>query len=309
MNPMQAHIAKTTGVAALLGLLTAMPAAADPFFFSTGNVTNLIATASRPDTGAPFEIESADDFVTTGPTSLTSATFTGLLTGGTTPANVGKVVVEIYRVFPNDSNVGRTSGAPFFSTPEVPTRVNSPSDVELDDRSTSAGNLTVITHVVNPMFTANNSVQPGGIHPLPGPPPQTTGGNGSVMGEEVEFDVTFTQPFLLSPDHFFFVPQVQVTGGDFLWLSGTRPIVAPGTPFPPGFTDLQEWTRDEMLAPDWLRVGTDIVGAGTFNAAFSLTGVVPEPASLSLLGAALAGIGLFGWRRGRRGQSAARTLT
>src|SRR5215468_558863 len=148
MRAMMVHIS-AAGIA--VGLLTALPAAADPFFFSTGNVTNLIATASRPDTGAPFEIESADDFVTTGPTSLTSATFTGLLTGGTTPANVGKVVVEIYRVFPNDSNVDRTSGAPFFSTPEVPTRVNSPSDVELDDRSTSAGNLTVITHVVNPM--------------------------------------------------------------------------------------------------------------------------------------------------------------
>jgi hypothetical protein len=64
-----------------------------------------------------------------------------------------------------------------------------------------------------------------------------------------------------------------------------------------------------MLAPDWLRVGTDIVGAGTFNAAFSLTGVIPEPASLALLGAALAGMGLFGWRRGRRGQPSARTLT
>jgi hypothetical protein len=43
-------------------------------------VTNKIATATRPDTGAPFEIESADDFVLTSGGSITSATFTGLLT-------------------------------------------------------------------------------------------------------------------------------------------------------------------------------------------------------------------------------------
>jgi hypothetical protein len=42
-------------------------------------------------------------------------------------------VVEIYRVFPKDSDVGRTSGPPTFSTPQVPTRANPPSDVELVD--------------------------------------------------------------------------------------------------------------------------------------------------------------------------------
>jgi len=116
--------------------------------------------------------------------------------------------------------------------------------------------------------------------------------------------VTFTTPFSLPADHYFFVPQVEITNpaGDFFWLSAPRPIVPPGTPFPAGFTDLQEWTRDQFLDPDWLRVGQDIVGGSpfpTFNATFSLVGDVPEPASLSVLGAAIAGMGLIGLRRRR----------
>ncbi len=36
--------------------------------------------------------------------------------------------------------------------------------------------------------------------------------------------------------------------------------------------DLQSWIRNDNLAPDWLRIGTDIVGTGAFNASFSLLG-------------------------------------
>ena len=293
---MRLHVCQLSILAALL----AGPAAADPFFFSTGNPDGQMAAASRPSTAGKFEIETGDDFVLTSETAINSATFIGLLSGGST---IGEVRVEIYRVFPKDSDVGRTSGPATFSTPEVPTRVNSPSDVAFDDRDTASGNLAYTTSDLG-SFTALNSVQPGGIHPKPS---QATGGNGPLTGEEVQFNVNFATPFDLPADHYFFVPQVEITDatGNFFWLSAPRPIVAPGTPFPAGSTDLQAWTRDEFLDPDWLRIGTDIVGgspAPTFNMTFSLNGqTVPEPSSFILMGSALLAVAGIGRKKLMRG--------
>jgi hypothetical protein len=295
------------GIAALAfaALVTPLPSAADSFVFSTGNPDGRMATATRPESPGKFEIETGDDFVLAQQTLITGAAFTGLIPSGASTSNISNVVVEIYRVFPADSDVGRTSGPPTFSTPKVPTRVNSPSDVEVTDRQFSNGSLSFVPIVVQASFTANNSVQPGGIHPQPG---QTTGGNGPVTGQETVISVKFTTPFDLSAGQYFFVPQVEMTTtDDFLWLSAPRPIVPPGTPFPSGFTDLQSWTRDQFLDPDWLRVGTDIVGgnpAPTFNAAFTLNGVtVPAPlAGAGLPGLIFAGGCLLALARRRRRQ-------
>jgi hypothetical protein len=68
------------------------------------------------------------------------------------------------------------------------------------------------TSVLAGSFTALNSIKSGGIHPMPG---QTTGGNGSVTGQEVEIDVSFTDPFSLPAGHYVFVPQVELNNGDF----------------------------------------------------------------------------------------------
>ena len=278
------------GSSVLLGAVCcwAAPSMAAPFFFSTGTPDGLIATLSRTASAGKLETETADDFVTTLDTEIIAATFTGLLVGGATPANVNDVEIELYHVFPIDS-VNPPDG-------RVNTRMNSPSDNNFAAADGKLGQLTFSTTVLNTSFHAANSV----INSINPKPNQFTGGEGAVTGEEVEFDIHFTHPFSLGPDHVFFRPEVDLgSAGDFLWLSAPKPIVAPGTPF---MGDLQTWIRTDgpgALAPDWSRIGTDITKEGPFNATFTLTGfTVPEPASLSLL--AFGCVFLGAMRRGGR---------
>jgi hypothetical protein len=279
-----------TGISSWL----AAPAQAGQFFFSTGDPDGKIATLSRIASPGKLETETADDFATpAGQTTITSATFTGLLVGGATTADVKDVEIELYHVFPRDST----------DPPDgrVLTRMNSPSDNNFAAADGKLGQLSFTTTVLSSTFTAANSVV-NGINPKPN---QFTGGEGAVTGEEVRFNVTFNTPFVLTEDHVFFRPEVDLgNSGDFLWLSAPKPIVAPGTPFT---TDLQSWIRTDgpgALAPDWERIGTDVTHQGPFNASFSLTGTtVPEPSSLILGGiSTLLGLG-YAWRR-RRGSAA-----
>jgi hypothetical protein len=201
------------------------------------------------------EFESADDFVLSKETVIDHASFTGLLTGGATPRDLSDVVVEIYLVFPLDSNLTRT--------PHVPTRANSPSDVAFRSLDSADKQLNFHAEVLNVRFTAQASVFSAariGVN---------SGGNGPVTGQEVEFDVEFGKHALdLPAGHYFFVPQVGLSarapaGSHFLWLSAPKPITPAGMAFPPGATDPQSWMRDDPpLAPDWLRVGTDVIERG-----------------------------------------------
>jgi hypothetical protein len=238
-------------VVAGFALLAGSACFASPFTFSTGSPDGRMAMASRPDSVAGIEIEAADDFTLATSTAISGATFTGLVTG--TMPSIGTVGVEIYRVFPLDSNTTRT--------PAVPTRTNSPSDVAFE--SLGAGDFTFTTTTLAGSFAAANSVL-NGIFPAPS---QTTGGDGAVSGQELEFALTFAMPLSLPAGHFY-------------WLSAAGPTAA---------TDLQAWIRNANLDPDWLRVGTDIVGGASpprFNASFALVGdaaALPEPGTPALL--------------------------
>jgi hypothetical protein len=244
----------------LLALLPLSPrASASSFFFSTGSPDGLIGTLSRPASAGLVQTETADDFVLNECVLINQATFTGLLPMGAPLSSINRVEIEIYHVFPVDSDTSRT--------PAVPTRTNSPSDVEIDDatRDSLDGSLSADATVVSPTFSVLNSVV-NGINPSPN---QFTGGEGPVTGTEVTITVTFDPPILLPADHYFFRPEVGLSSGNFLWLSAPRPVN------PPIFVgDLQSWIRNDNLAPDWSRIGTDITHEGPFNASFSLSGVM-----------------------------------
>src|SRR6266550_4974665 len=251
--------AKGAGIA--LGLLVATSLWSADFSFTTGNPDGLMGAASRRATPGKLETETADDFTLDQTTVIRRATIVGLVPSGSQPRDIKEVEVEVYHVFPLDSAIPPSG--------KVPSRANSPSDVEIGTatRAGNSGTLTFSPNVLNSNFGVGNTVV-NNLKVATAPP----GGEGSTAGEQVEITITFTSPIILPAGHYFFRPEVLLTSGDFLHFSAPRVIPAP--------KDLQAWIRNSNLAPDWLRIGTDIVGgatAPTFNMTFSLAGeTVPE---------------------------------
>src|SRR5205814_1331981 len=101
---------------------------------NTGNTDGKLGALSRRPSAGKLETETADDFVLKQTTVLTGATVVGLVSPAAPLANIANVEVELYHVFPLDSaNSDPLAG-------NVPTRFNSPSDVEIDS-ATRDGSL------------------------------------------------------------------------------------------------------------------------------------------------------------------------
>jgi hypothetical protein len=254
-------------LAALLltaGACITAPAWAAPFFFTTGNADGQLGALSQGERGGRVETETADDFILTETTVINGATITGMVLDDSV-ADITNVEIEIYHRFPEDPNDTVPASG------HVPSRTNSPSDHEIDSATRDSAEGTLIFSYSS--LNANFSVAQTVIDGIKASPNNRTLGEGSTSGEEVQITVTFAKPIVLPAGHYFFRPEVLVKSGDFLYLSAPRPMVSP-TPLT---QDLQAWIRNAHLAPDWLRIGTDIIDAAgatapTFNMTFSLDG-------------------------------------
>ncbi len=178
------------------------------------------------------------------------------------PASVNKLETETADDFVLSQTTVLTGAT---ITGLVTTSLANISNVEIDSatRDGIKHTLRFSAALLNSTFTAQKTVV-NGIGVSQGEP--------AVTGAEVEITVTFSSPIVLPAGHYFFRPEVQVNGGDFLFLSAPKPIVAPGQAIA---GDLQAWIRNSKLSPDWLRIGADIIGgspAPAFNMTFSLSG-------------------------------------
>src|SRR4029453_15246965 len=183
-------------IAATLTVAVALitPVWADSFTFSTGSADGRLGPLSQPASASKLETETADDFILTETTSISRATITGLIPLGTPLSSIHNVEIEVYRVFPKDS-IDPPSG-------NVPSRMNSPGDVEFDSATPKGvwGTLPFRTGVLSQSFSVLNTVVTG-IHKKPD---NATLGEGPATGEEVQIIMTFDPPIILPSDHYFF---------------------------------------------------------------------------------------------------------
>src|SRR5881397_86198 len=103
---------KAAGAGALGLLLLVSGTSAASFSFSTGDPDGKIATLSRPASPGKIQTETADDFILTQGNFINQATFTGLLPSGAPLESISDVEIEVYHLFPIDSDTTRTLNVP-----------------------------------------------------------------------------------------------------------------------------------------------------------------------------------------------------
>jgi hypothetical protein len=181
LNKITRLLAGSKGAGVALGLLAATSLWSADFSFTTSNPDGLMGAVSRRASPGRLETETADDFTLDQTTVIRRATIVGLVPSGTQPQDIKEVEVEVYHVFPLDSAVPPSGN--------VPSRMNSPSDVEIGTatRAGNSGTLTFSTNVLNSNFGVGNTVV-NNLKVATAPP----GGEGSTAGQEVEITITFT---------------------------------------------------------------------------------------------------------------------
>src|SRR5689334_17879435 len=189
---MMSNTLRQQGARLALGMCVVTSLWASSFSFTNDASDGLMGAASRRASPAKLETETADDFTLDQTTVIRRATIVGLVPSGRTPQDIKEVEVEVYHVFPLDSAIPPSG--------KVPSRANSPSDVEIDTatRAGNSGTLTFSTNVLNANFGVGNTVV-NNLKVATTPP----GGEGAAAGEEVEITITFTSPIVLPAGHYF----------------------------------------------------------------------------------------------------------
>jgi hypothetical protein len=298
MNPLQAHIAKTSGTAALLGLLTALPAAAGPVVFSVGG------------SDAASIQSTVDNFRTAlgNPNNGNAAGTTGgrreiNWDGGGPPVDANAPGGTPFNVFLNNRGAQFTTpGTGFIQAP--PSGGANGGLASFFSNPTYGADFSVFSP--NRDFTPTASNITNGLFFIPGT-------NGGTAAQVSGFGAVFTD-----------VDSATSTKIDFFDINGnllTEQFVPAGTVANQSLSFLGViFDAGEKIFGVTITTGTNPLASGTNDGngidlvvmddfLFREPTAVPAPASLSLLGVVLAGMGLLGWRRRRRGQSSARTLT